>query len=100
MSLLLLSLSNMRCYAFQQGRYLEILLSLLWDRGARMYMLQWDPWAIEVSSYVLQLNIVCVSFIYIYIDLVVVAGALLIPHVPHERSHGREQHACQSRLPQ
>ena len=38
--------------------------------------------------------------IYIYIDMVVVAGAPLIPHVPHERSQGREQHACQSRLPQ
>ena len=37
MSLLLLSLSNMRCYAFQQGRYLEILFSLLLiiiDQGA------------------------------------------------------------------
>ena len=30
-------------------------------------------------------------YIYIYIDMVVVAGAPLIPHVPHERSHGREQ---------
>ena len=39
-------------------------------------------------------------YIFIYIDMVVVAGAPLIPHVPHERSQGREQHACQSRLPQ
>ena len=50
MSPLFISLSTMRFIAFQQGRYLEILFSLLLIRGARMYITQWDYWAIAVSS--------------------------------------------------
>ena len=46
----------MRCIAFQQGRYLQTLFFLLFIRGARMYITQWDHWAIEVSIYVLWFN--------------------------------------------
>ena len=50
MSPLFVFLWPLRCIAFQQGRYLQTLFFLLFIRGARMYITQWDHWAIEVCA--------------------------------------------------